>query len=125
VAIGADLTFSNTGVLTSGFAHTPGSSQIVVANSGTYFVQFNVSTITVAQVALVRNGVVMPEAIFQLRSGNQTILGQAMLELLPGDVLSLRNTGTAVVTLQTINSGTQIPANASLTIEMLPPVVGP
>lgn len=113
VALEADITFSNTGS-TAGFS---GQSPL---NAGTYLVMFTVSGVEPNQFSLFQNGAPVAGATFGSGAGTQQTTGQAILTLAAGDVITVRNhTSAAAVTLQTLAGGTQINANASLTITRL------
>jgi len=118
VAIEADVLFDTNGPLSSGFTHTPGTSQINVLNSGTYYIIFSVSGVEPNQFAIFVNGAASsPVTIYGSGAGTQQNVGFGTLVLSANDVLTLRNhSSAAAVTLQTLAGGTQFNANASVQI---------
>jgi hypothetical protein len=118
VAIEADVLFDTNGPLSSGFTHTPGTSQITVLNAGTYYIIFSVSGVESNQFAIFVNGVATsPVTIYGSGAGTQQNVGFGTLVLNAGDVITLRNHSSAsAVTLQTLAGGTQFNANAAVQI---------
>ena len=119
VAIESDIIFSANGPMT-GFAHTPGSTGIVVDTTGTYEVSFTVTVVEPSQFTLMDNGTALTATTYGSTVGTQEYTGQAIVDLTAGDVLSLRNhTSASSVILQTDAGGTQTNVNASVLIEQL------
>lgn len=118
IAIEADILFDTNGPISSGFTHTPGTSQINVLNAGTYYVIFSVSGVESNQFALFVNGAAsVPVTIYGSGAGTQQNTGFGTLVLGAGDVLTVRNhSSAAAVTLQTLAGGTQNNANAAVQI---------
>jgi hypothetical protein len=122
VAIEAPVLFSNTGVITAGITHAPGSAQIAIGSAGDYKVDFSVSGVEPNQFALFVNGAAVAEAIYGSGAGTQQNTGQAIITLSAGDVLTLVNhSSAAAVTLQDLAGGTQTNVNASISILKLSP----
>jgi hypothetical protein len=120
VAIEADVPFSSNGTLTAGFTHTPNSSQILVVDAGTYKVTFSVSGSEPNQMALYVDGVLVAGSIYGSGAGTQENVGQVIVPVTAGAVLTLRNhSSAAAVTLATPIGGTAPNANASVLIEQL------
>ncbi len=120
VAIEAALTFDRNGVMTPGITHAPGDAGIRFVNAGTYKVTFSMSGVEPSQMALFVNGVVVPGTVYGSGAGTQPNIGQAILILGAGDVLTVRNhSSAAAVTLQTLAGGTQTNENASIIVEKL------
>ncbi len=120
VAINADVLFDTNGILTSGITHTPGTSQITIANAGNYKVSFSVSGAEFNQFALMVNGVPAAETVYGSGDAEQQNNGQAIIALAAGDVLTLQNhSSNLAITLQTLAGGTQTNVNASIIIEKL------
>ena len=120
VAIEAALTFDRNGVMTPGITHAPGDAGIHFVNAGTYKVTFSMSGVEPSQMALFVNGVVAPGTVYGSGAGTQPNIGQAILILGAGDVLTVRNhSSAAAVTLQTLAGGTQTNENASIIVEKL------
>lgn len=117
VPVEADVSFSNNGVL-EGIQHTPGSTTMTVQTAGDYRVSFSVSGVEPNQFAVFVNGTVVPGGIFGSGAGTQQNRGELIVGLAAGDVLTLRNhSSAAAVTLQILAGGTEVNANASMTIE--------
>lgn len=115
----AEVTFDSNGVL-NGIIHATGTSQIQVVNAGDYKVTFSTSGVEPSQFSLFRNGVPVPGTVYGSGAGTQQNLGQVIVTLGAGDVLTVRNhTSSAAVTLQTLAGGTQTSVNASVAIEKL------
>jgi hypothetical protein len=120
VPIEADITFDTNGILTSGITHSPGTAGIALVNAGTYKVTFSVSGVEPNQMALAVNGVAVPGTVYGSGAGTQQNTGQAIVTIVSGDVLTVRNhSSAAAVTLQTLAGGTQTSTNASVVIEKL------
>lgn len=122
VPLEADVTFSNNGILTAGITHGPGSSIIIVVNTGHYKVNFSVSGTEPNQFALYLNGVVVAETVYGSGAGTQQNNGQAILAIGANDTLTLRNhSSVAAVTLAAAPpiGGTVAAVNASIVIQKL------
>ncbi|RAN86416.1 flagellar hook-length control protein FliK [Bacillus sp. SRB_28] len=120
VALEAPILFNSNGLMTPGFTHTPGTSQIMVINAGDYKISFSVSGVEPNQFTLFLNGAPVTNAVYGSGAGTQPNNGQTFLTLAAGDVLTLHNhTSAAAVTLQTLAGGTQTNVNASIAIEKL------
>jgi hypothetical protein len=89
-------------------------------NAGDYKVTFSTSGVEPSQMALFRNGALVPGTIYGSGAGTQQNTGQVIVSLSSGDVLTVRNhTSSSAVTLQTLAGGTQTSSNASVAIEKL------
>lgn len=120
VALEADVSFDNNGVITPGITHSPGTASVVLVNAGVYKVTFSVSGSQPSQFALFLNGALVPGSVYGSGAGTQQNTGQVLIQIGAGDVLTLKNhTSSAGVDLQTLAGGTQANANASLAIEKL------
>ncbi|EHS58711.1 hypothetical protein [Paenibacillus sp. Aloe-11] len=120
VPIEGDVIFDTNGILTPGIAHVPGTTQITVADAGTYEVHFSVSGVEPNQFAVYINGILAGGTLYGSGAGTQQNTGQAILDLACGNVLTLRNHSSATpVTLQTLAGGTQTSVNASIIIRKL------
>jgi hypothetical protein len=112
--------FDSNGILTAGVTHTTGTSQIVLASTGNYSVTFSTSGVEPCQFTLFLNDVAIAGATYGSGAGTQQNNGQAIIAMLAGDVLSLRNNASAAaVTLQTLAGGTVTNVNASVVIAKL------
>ncbi|WCM63173.1 BclA C-terminal domain-containing protein [Paenibacillus polymyxa] len=120
VPIEGDVIFDTNGILTPGIAHVPGTTQIAVSDAGKYEVHFSVSGVEPNQFAIFINGALAAGTVYGSGAGTQQNIGQAILALACGDVLTLRNhSSTTAVTLQTQAGGTQASINASVLIRKL------
>jgi hypothetical protein len=120
VPIEADITFDTNGVLTSGVIHTPGDAGIQLVNPGTYKITFLVSGVGPNEMALFVNSALVSGTVYGSGAGTQQNMGQAIIIIAAGDVLTVRNhSSAAAVVLQTLAGGTQTSTNASVTIEKL------
>lgn len=120
VAIEADVTFSDNGVITAGFTHAPGTTALNVVAAGAYKVSFSTSGTEASQFALFVNGLVVDGTTYGSGAGTQQNNGQVIVLLAAGDVLTLRNhSSSAAVGLATPIGGTQASVNASVLIEKI------
>lgn len=89
-----------------------------IVNSGTYYVIFSVSGVEPNQFSLFVNGAAsVPVEIYGSGAGTQQNIGFGVIVLSAGDVVTVRNhSSAAAVTLQTLAGGTQINANAAISI---------
>jgi len=97
---GEDVPFSNNGPI-SGITHNPGSTDILIETSGVYEVNYSVELISGigSSLSIAVNGVVDPSTIFIPIVAIGEITGIQLLELVAGDVLTLRNDSTVSFTL--------------------------
>jgi hypothetical protein len=108
-----------------GISFTPGTSQVTIDDAGTYRVQFVISGIEANQFALFHNGTAIPGSAYRSGSATGETVGDVIVPLAAGDVLTVRNhTSAGAVTLQTLAGGTQTNVNASLMLERLPDAPG-
>ena len=120
VAVGAGVLFSNNGKLTGGITHTLGGAGITFTIAGDYRVLYSVSATESCQFALFKNGTLILGTTYGSGAGTQQNLGQAILTLDSGDVITLRNfNSAAAVGLQTLAGGTEANVNASLVFQKL------
>lgn len=120
VPIESDVIFDTNGILNPVIAHTPGTSQITVTSPGSYEITFSVSGVEPNQFGLFLNGAPVAGTVYGSGAGTQLNFGQALIALIAGDVLTLRNhSSSAAVTLQTLAGGTQTNVNASVVIKRL------
>ena len=118
MALEADVTFDTNGVLTSGITHAPGAAGITLVNSGTYKVTFSVSGTEPSQMALFVNGVLVPGTVYGSGAGTQQNIGQVIINITAGGILTVRNhSSAAAVGLASVIGGTQANTNASVAIE--------
>jgi hypothetical protein len=120
VPLETDVIFDNNGILINGITHVPGTTQVAVTNPGNYEVTYSVSGVEPNQFALFLNGTLVTGTVYGSGAGTQQNNGQAMIALVAGDVLTLRNhSSAAAVTLQTLAGGTQTNVNASVVVKKL------
>jgi hypothetical protein len=120
VAVGTAVVFDSNGVLTSGITHTAGLAPITITDPGDYKVTFSISGVEPNQFTVFLNAVPLIGATYGSGAGTQQNVGQVIVSLVTGDVLTIQNyTSAAAVTLQTLAGGTQTSVNASVVIEEL------
>ena len=121
VAVEGDTTFDTNGPMTAGFSHVPGSATVTVNSTGVYSIDFSIRESTgAAQFALADNGTVIPSTIFGGGISEVQLSGQAIVSLVAGDVLTLRNhTSSGTITLTTSAGGSAVSVDASLEIEKI------
>jgi len=114
--------FDTTGPSTAGFTHTL-STNINVINAGTYKVSYSVSGTEPSQFAIFVNGAPSSPgqvSVYGSGAGTQQNIGQAILVLAAGDVITLHNhSSAAAVGLASVIGGTQANVNASIIMERL------
>jgi len=119
VAIDAPVLFDTNGPL-SGFTHVAGTSSMTAITSGTYLIDFSASGTQVDQFAMMDNGTAIAGSTYGSGAGTQQNNGQAIVNLVAGDVLTLVNhSSAAAIGLASLIGGTQANVNASLVIEQL------
>jgi len=120
VPIEADVEFDNTGEKTDGITHAPGDPGIGFTVAGTYKITYSASGVEPSQFALFLNGELVEGSIYGSGAGTQQNVGQVIVTIGAGDVLTLRNhSSSAAVTLQTLAGGRQQNTNASVAIEQV------
>jgi hypothetical protein len=93
---------------------------IVVGATGVYRVVFDISAVGPNQFALTVNNVAVPEGIYGSGAGTQQNVGQLILTLASGDVLTVRNHSSSAAEVMQINAGgTATNVNASLIVDRL------
>jgi hypothetical protein len=106
--------------MTSGITHTAGTSQITVAQAGIYMIDYTVTSNQGRQVAVFDNGSLITGTIFGTQSANNAAVGQAIVSLAAGDVLTLvNNVANPSFTLNQNSGGTATGADASIVIVKL------
>ena len=120
VPVGAAVVFDTNGILTAGITHTAGLAPITITDPGNYKVSFSISAVEPNQFTVFLNGVALTGATYGSGAGTQQNVGQVIVALAMGDVLTIQNyTSAAAVTLQTLAGGSQTSVNASVVIEEL------
>ena len=111
--------FDSNGVMV-GVRHEPGSDQIIIDNSGVYYLNFSISGTEPNQFAIFVNDKVAAGSVYGSGAGTQQTFGQVIIELSRGDVLRLVNySSDAAVGLASVIGGTQANVNASMVIQKL------
>lgn len=77
-----------------GFAHVPGSGEIIIERTGLYEVTFTVTSVTNNLLALYQNGTFIAGSRYWAGSSNKQNSGTVVVQLNAGDVLTLRNETT-------------------------------
>ncbi|MGG4497180.1 BclA C-terminal domain-containing protein [Brevibacillus reuszeri] len=96
---GADIPFSSNDTL-NGATHLPGTAAIIVSDSGDYQIDYSINYTNAmigGTVSITINGV--PEASKSIVTPMGEVTGTAILNLNAGDVITLRNTFFAPLTL--------------------------
>ncbi len=120
VPVGAAVVFDTNGILTGGITHTAGLAPLTITDPGDYKVSFSISGVEPNQFTVFLNGVPLTGATYGSGAGTQQNVGQVIVTLAMGDVVTIQNyTSAAAVTLQTLAGGSQTSVNASVVIEKL------
>ncbi|EIW20662.1 Collagen triple helix repeat-containing protein, partial [Pelosinus fermentans B4] len=120
VALEADITFSDNGVIVGAITHAPGTTSIVLGSAGDYEISFIVAGVEPNQFTLFQNGAPVAGSTYGSGAGTQPNPGTLIITAAAGDVLTVRNhTSAAAVTLQTLAGGTQTNVNASIRIALI------
>ncbi|MBR9649289.1 DNRLRE domain-containing protein [Clostridium tyrobutyricum] len=97
-----DILFSNNGYL-NGIAHTTGTAEISITQTGIYEINYIISTTinsNTASLAIAVNGFVQPSTQVIVLLGAGKTSGNAVLTLNAGDIITLRNTSTNTIVLE-------------------------
>ncbi|GCE17114.1 hypothetical protein KDK_09140 [Dictyobacter kobayashii] len=114
------MAFETNGPLTSGFTHTPGSANVIVAATGVYKIDFSTQTTQPSQFTVFDNGTPIPGTSYGSFGGSQLNHGEVIVSLTAGDDVTLVNhTSLTAVDLQTDTGGTTPVINAALDLERL------
>ena len=120
VAIEADISFINNGIIAGTITHVPGTSTIQIISAGNYSIWFYVNGVEPNQFTLFQNGAPVNGSVYGSGAGTQGNNGMVIIAVESGDVLTVRNhSSSAAVTLQTLAGGTQINSNASILIQKI------
>ena len=115
VAAGSAVTFDHGNAL-SGPTHTPGSAEIVIATTGTYYIIFTVTTLTICQFALYKNGIRQESTKQGSVSGD--LVAPVLLNLTAGDVLTLVNHSGVSITLPS-NAGAPLSSSTNASVVLM------
>ena len=120
MAIEADISFSDNGVIVGTITHAPGTSTIQIGSAGDYAIWFDVSGVEPNQFTFFQNGNPVAGSIYGSGAGTQANPGMVIITAAAADVLTVRNhSSAAAVTLQTLAGGTQTNSNASILIQKM------
>jgi hypothetical protein len=115
VAQSTDITFDTTGVITSGFLHLVGGSDIFVVNTGVYEIMFSVTGSTPNEFGVFLSNVQVPSIIYGTLSGQN--VGTGIFSATVGQYISVRNyLSSATVVLGSPTGGAQPNVNAMVRI---------
>lgn len=97
---GADIPFSKNGPL-DGFMHTPGTTAVIVSETGVYKIAYNVTTTdgVGSDLALAVNGVVDISTNTPVLQNEGVVAKNESLSLTAGDVITIRNNSETPLTL--------------------------
>jgi hypothetical protein len=99
VALEADITYSNNGVIVGAITHAPGTSQIIIGTPSDYAIWFNEAGVEPNQFTLFQNGGPVAGSTYGSGAGTQPNPGMVIITAAAGDVLTVRNhTSAAAVT---------------------------
>jgi hypothetical protein len=119
VAAGSGVAFPRTGAIAGGILAI-NTTQFEVTTTGTYEITWQVPCTQSGQLVLTVNGVEQSQTVVGRASGTSQIVGDAILPLAAGSVISVQNPAEGLVALTiTPNAGGNLPATASLVIKRL------
>ena len=119
VAAGADVPFANNGPMSAGITHQPNGSQIMFENGGTYRVEFVASVNEAGQLVLTVDGNAAVPSVYGRATTGTQIVGQALITVSGGNVLTLRNNSSHALTFTPNAGGTDPSVSASIVIEQV------
>jgi hypothetical protein len=111
-----DIPFDSNGVISCGFIHNYGSSVIIVKISGIYKLTYTVLSDISNQIAVTINNYRQYGSIYGNDTGYQNV-GQLIIDVCQGDVISLRNISLNPIMLRAYNTDVYGIVNASIIIE--------
>lgn len=117
IAAGADVSFPQTGTVSSGIARASDTA-FTLADPGVYLVLFQASITEAGQLVLTLNGAELSYTLAGRATGASQIVGMALVQTTTADsTLTVRNPeGTATALTLTPNAGGTDPASAHLII---------
>ncbi|MBE7068707.1 MAG: collagen-like protein, partial [Clostridiales bacterium] len=121
VAVGADVSFPQNGVISNTNITRTSDSTFSLANAGVYQILFEVSVDEAGQLVLTLNGAELPYTTVGRATGTSQIVGMAIVETTAEDsVLTVRNpAGNATALTVTPLAGGTSPVSAHLLITQL------
>lgn len=115
VPSGTNVSFDTNGVITPAefVTHTPGTADIIIGQTGTYLIHYEISPSEVFTIFALFNGATMiPGSNYSSVTGDVTYSGQVIAKLNALDVLTLRNINVPA----TLGGNPTITVNASISI---------
>ena len=120
IPLEAAVPFSTNGLIVGGIAHTPGSTDIIINETGVYEITFTVQADRVNQFAIFLGGSLVPGTIYSVGAANIQNTGKVLVSITAPATVSIRNhTSFSPVSLQTEIGGTQDQVNAAVLIRRL------
>ncbi|HBR34485.1 MAG TPA: collagen-like protein, partial [Firmicutes bacterium] len=120
IPLEAAVPFSTNGLIVGGIAHTPGSTDIIINETGVYEITFTVQADRVNQFAIFLGGSLVPGTIYSVGAANIQNTGKVLVPITAPTTVSIRNhTSFSPVSLQTEIGGTQDQVNAAVLIRRL------
>jgi hypothetical protein len=120
VGVESAVTFGSNGPFTAGISHTAGTAPTTLTNGGIYKIDFIVSGTTANQFTIFVNGVANASTTYGTGALNSETIGQAIITVAPGAVITLVNhTSAGAITLTTSLGGSVATVNAAMSIEQL------
>ena len=108
VAAGESIPFDSDGLITAGFTHPAGSTDLTVLKTGVYKFDFFVRAFSVGSaISLYVNDMLIPGSSFITSGANVPNPGQVIVSLKAGDIITLKNDTSVTMVLET---GTQVNA---------------
>jgi hypothetical protein len=112
--------FSNNGLIVGGIAHQPGSTDILISETGVYEITFMVQADRVNQFAVFLDDSLVPGTIYSVGAANIQNTGRVLLSVTAPALITIRNhTSFSPVTLETEIGGTQDQVNAAVLIRRI------
>src|SRR5690606_28336710 len=87
----AAVPFSTNGLIAGGITHNPGSTDIIINESGTYEITFTVQADRVNQFALFLNESVIPGTVYGIGVANAYNTGRVIVSISAPATLTVRN----------------------------------
>lgn len=120
INIESPVIFSSIGLISSNISFSPGNSQIIINSSGTYSIDFFISSATANQFSIFVNNVAVPSSTYGSAANSQNN-GFLILKINSGSIITLVNhTSTSPVILSSFG-GNQVGINASIKIVQISP----
>jgi hypothetical protein len=119
VEIGKAIIFNRNGISLN-IDHQVGTSEIRIKQEGNYLVGYSISAVQSNQFALFVNSKVIPGSIYGSGAGTQQNIGQVIVKLSEGDIVTLVNyLSTKAIILENLSGGTGVNVGAAITFQKL------